>query len=354
MSKGSDEFIPLWGALEGAPHPAEQTQLLGQEQAERGLLDAYRAGRLHHAWLLGGAEGVGKATLAYRMARFLMVNPDPASPQVMDATSLHVDVTHPGARQALRQAHPDIMVLQRIWNKERKVFYTDIRVDDVRRVVGFFNSTAGAGGWRVCIVDTADDLNTASANALLKVLEEPPPRCLFLLLSTAPRRLLPTIRSRCRSLMLEPLQPSAITAILQGMPDISASLEEINEAASQANGSVRRAVLLLEGESLGTQRDLQVILDSLPHLDRKAAWLLAESLNGREAEQAFERFTAQVQDWIHARVTQDSQSSRAELARWARLWEKSQGLFREAQVFNLDKRPLVLLLLSEMAQASRG
>jgi DNA polymerase-3 subunit delta' len=354
MSKISDDMIPLWGGLEGAPHPSAQTELIGHETSEMALLDAYRMGRLHHAWILGGSEGAGKATLAYRMARFLMVNPEPSSPQVRDAMSLAVDCNHPAARQTLRLAHPDIMVLQRVWNKDRKVFYNDIRVEDVRRAVSFFSTTAGAGGWRVCIVDTADDLNMAGANALLKVLEEPPPRCLFLILSTAPRRLLPTIRSRCRTLLLEPLTPAHILRILHNLANVTSGSDEaqITLAASAAEGSVRRAVQMLENNGLDVRGTLLGILDSMPHLDARSAYSLAEAVAGRDGEQAFEQVIAQVQDWIHTQTVQEAQEKHGELARWTALWEKNRMAVREAQIFNLDRRPLILSLLSDLAHNS--
>ena len=356
MSRGAaDEPIPLWGAFDGAPHPSAQTQLIGHDAAEQALLSAYRQGRMHHAWILSGPDGIGKATLAYRMARFLMVNPDPNSASVQCADNLAVDGQHPAARQTMRLAHPDVMVLQRGWNKDRKAFYGEIRVDDVRRAVSFFNTTAGAGGWRVCIIDTADEMNTAATNAVLKVLEEPPPRCLFLLLSSAVRWLLPTIRSRCRLLALEPLSPTDITTVLHSLPDLTGRADEmlIGQAAPAAQGSVRRALDLLDGEGLAAYETLDRIFSSLPHLDMRAAFELAEAVAGRDGEAAFERFAEKVHDWIHARSLQHMVGGGRDVQRWCALWEKSLTQIQEALVYNLDRRPLVLSLLSEMARASR-
>ena len=174
--------------------------LFGHAEAEQALLEAYRCGRIPHAWLIGGESGIGKATLAYRMARFVLAHPDPAVPAVQKATSLAVPADHPVARRVAGQAHSDLLVLERVVNEKTGKLFTVIRVDDVRRSVPFFGSTAGEGGWRVAIVDSVDELNKESENALLKVLEEPPPRALLLLVSHAPGRVLPTIRSRCRAL----------------------------------------------------------------------------------------------------------------------------------------------------------
>jgi DNA polymerase III subunit delta' len=178
------------------PPPRETTALFGHAEAERTLLDAYRGGRIHHAWLIGGPAGIGKATLAYRMARFVLAHADPTAPAVRAASSLAVDPGHPVARRVAVQAQGDLLVLERTAS-DSGTLRTVITVDQVRRTVGFFGSTAGEGGWRVCLVDTADELQYPSAsNALLKVLEEPPLRSLFLLVSPRPGRLLATIRSR--------------------------------------------------------------------------------------------------------------------------------------------------------------
>ena len=182
--------------LGDTPHPRETQVLFGQDEAELALLDNYRSGRMHHAWILGGPEGVGKATLAYRMARFVFANPEPS--RVGEAGSLATPPDQPAARMVASQSHVDLVVLRRLWNEKSKTFFSNIRVDDVRDVVRFFGTTAGAGGWRIAIVDCAEDLATSGANALLKVLEEPPPKALFLIVSHQPARLLPTIRSRCR------------------------------------------------------------------------------------------------------------------------------------------------------------
>jgi DNA polymerase-3 subunit delta' len=194
------------------PHPRETFALLGHAQAECALLDEYRSGRVAHAWLIGGPTGIGKATLAYRMARFVLAHPDPLAPAVRDATTLVVPPGAPAARRVAGRAHPDLLVLEREPDDKGKM-RTVITVDQVRRTVSFFGSTAGEGGWRVCIVDSADELQyPQGSNALLKVLEEPPPRSLFLLVSHAPGRLLPTIRSRCRRLTLRPLDQADVVA----------------------------------------------------------------------------------------------------------------------------------------------
>ena len=195
------------------PHPRETLTLHGHVEAENAFLDAYRGSRMPHAWLIGGPRGIGKATLAYRMARFVFAHPTPPATQntaqnapgvAQNAAGLALSPDHPVVRRVAAQGHPDLLALERVEDEKGKVPMF-IPVDMVRRTIGFFGSTAGEGGWRVCIVDSADELNAAGANALLKILEEPPARSLLLVVSHAPGRLLPTIRSRCRRLMLRPL-----------------------------------------------------------------------------------------------------------------------------------------------------
>src|SRR4026207_1599456 len=200
----------------GAKSPRETTTLFGHAEAEKALLDAYKSGRIAHAWLIGGPPGIGKATLAYRMARFVLAHPDPQSAAVQKSKSLAVEADHPVARRIAAQAQGDLLTVERVINEQTGKLYTVIRVDDVRRTVAFFGSTAGEGGWRVAIVDAVDELQREGANALLKVLEEPPQRSLIMLVSHAPGRELPTIRSRCRRLLLRPLDVDDITLALAG------------------------------------------------------------------------------------------------------------------------------------------
>ena len=186
-------------------HPRETSDLFGHREAESTLLDAYRSGRIPHAWLIGGAQGIGKATLAYRMARFVLAFRNPKASQVQQAPTLRVDPADHVARQITAGAHGGLLVLERGLN-DRGVLRTVITVDETRETISFFGSTAAVEGWRVCIVDTVDELNPNAANALLKILEEPPQQSLFLLVSNAPSRVLPTILSRCRKLLLRPLE----------------------------------------------------------------------------------------------------------------------------------------------------
>jgi DNA polymerase-3 subunit delta' len=339
----------------GAPHPRETFALAGHQAAEAALLEAYRSGRMHHAWLITGPAGIGRATLAYRLARFILAHPDPAAPAVQRAADLAVAPADPAARQVAAQSHPDLMVLRRAWNPDRKTPAAEIRIDDARRVAAFFGATAGAGGWRIAIVDTADDLNTAAANALLKVLEEPPPRALFLLVCEVPRRLPPTIRSRCRLLPLAPLSAGEVEAVLQSS-GLAAGREqaEVARVAAAADGSVRRAAALMEGDALALRAAVADLLARLPALDHAATLTLAERVAGGEGASRFTLMTELVLDWLHTRAAAGAAAGEGRLARWAELWEKTARTAREAEIYNLDRRPLVLAMVAELAAAAQG
>ena len=243
MSPAADE-------PEEAPPPRLTDALYGHADAEAALLAAYRGGRVPHALLLVGPKGIGKATLAYRFARFVLAHPDAAAPEVQAATSLAVDPEHPVARRMAAQAQADLLVIERTAN-EKGNLRQQIAVDDVRRTVAFFGATAGEGGWRVAIVDAVDELNRSGANALLKVLEEPPERALLLLVCHSAARVPATLRSRCRIVTLRPLAPAEVAAALAAAVGRAPSDPQIQAAAAAAEGSVSRALDLPRRGSLG-------------------------------------------------------------------------------------------------------
>jgi DNA polymerase-3 subunit delta' len=331
--------------------PRETFSFFGHEAAEQALLDSYRSGRIAHAWLIGGPAGIGKATLAYRMARFVLAHPDPTGKAVQSAPSLAVGPEEPAGRRIAAQAHPDFFVLQRVPDDKGKL-YTVIRVEDTRRLARFLGSTAGEGGWRVVVVDSADELNASSANALLKALEEPPPQTLFLLVSHSPGRLLPTIRSRCRMLTLRPLAPeqvgqAAATALGRGPGDT-----DIREAAAASEGSVARALALLDGDALKFRQTLGRLLDRLPEVDAMALHAVGDKVNGNDRAD-FEIAVDAVNGWLSRRL-RDQTADSARMARFASAFEQINRSAREAIAFNIDKKPLMFSIFGVLAEAARG
>lgn len=344
MSATEQETDGAW------PLPRETSILVGHEEAERALLEAYRSGRLPHAWLIGGAPGIGKATLAYRMARFVLAHPDPASKAVRSAQSLFVDPANPVARRIAAQAHTDLLTLERTEN-ENGVMRTVITVDQVRRTVSFFGSTAGEGGWRVCVVDTADELNDAGANAILKMLEEPPRRALFLVVSHAPGRLLPTIRSRCRRLDLRPLAEGDVARAAAAAIGREADEPEIRQAAAAADGSVGRALSLLSGPGLALRDQVQKLLATLPAPNPKGLHALGDALWNND--EAYDAFVDTVREWLEARLTIEPLEPRR-LARVAQAWETISRRVSDTDEFNLDRKPLVFAVFGLLADAARA
>ena len=343
VSESNDDAMPL---------PRAASELFGHAEAEQTLLDAYRGGRIPHAWVIGGESGIGKATLAYRMARFVLAYPDPAMPAVQKARSLAVPVDHPTARRIAGQAHSDLLVVERVINEKTGKLFTETRVEDVRRTVPFFGSTAGEGGWRVAIVDPLEDLNRAGENALLKVLEEPPPRALLLLVSHAPGRVLPTIRSRCRTLILRPLAAQDIVRAMAAAMGAGASADEIRTAADVADGSAGRALRLLDGDALELRQQVVGLLDRLPGIDPRALHALGEEIAGTQSE-PLAAFMDAVNAWLSARLQSGPQDG-ARLARVAEVWAVVNSAARDAEAYNLDRKPLVFSVFGQLAEAARA
>jgi DNA polymerase III subunit delta' len=335
----------------GAPHPRATKVLFGHAEAERTLLDAYRSGRIAHAWLIGGPQGIGKATLAYRMARFVLANPDPSAPQVQAAQSLALDDDDPILHRVAARGHSDLLALERVINEETGKLYTVIRVEDVRRSVGFFGSTAGEGGWRVCIVDTADELKYPEAsNALLKILEEPPPRALLLLVANSPSRLLATIRSRCRRLMLRPLATEDVVRAVCAATGRDPEDPDVVEAAAASDGSVARTLTLLDGRALALRRRVLDLLGQLPSPDARELHALGEALGGSEP-QTLEAFMDAVNDWLSGRLAVTAGNT-ARMARVADAWEKVNRAARDADTYNLERKPLVFAVFGMLAEGA--
>src|SRR5579864_7256049 len=336
------------------PHPRENLELFGHHEAEAALLNAYRSGRIAHAWLIGGAQGIGKATLAYRMARFVLTHRNPLAADVQRATTLEVDAHDPVARQIAAGAHGGLLTLERSLN-DKGVLRTVITVDETRETITFFGSTAAVEGWRVCIVDTVDELNPNAANALLKILEEPPQQSLFLLVSHAPARVLPTILSRCRKLSLRPLSEADVISAAAQAAGLSADDPALIEAAEASEGSVARALTLLGGDALKLQQRTAALLSTLPRVDPRELHALGDALGGSDRV-ALAAFIDSIEAWIAERLRApdlDANASLPRLARLAEVWEKIARAARDTQDYNLERKPLVFSVFGMLAEATR-
>jgi DNA polymerase-3 subunit delta' len=340
--------------VDEASPPRLTDRLFGHAGAEAALLAAYRGGRIPHAFMLIGQKGIGKATLAYRIARFVLAHPDPAAPAVQAATSLAVDPGHPVARRVAAQAHGDLLILERTPN-DKGVLRQQIAVEDVRRTVTFFGATAGEGGWRVAIVDAVDELNRAGANALLKVLEEPPQRALLLLVCHSASRVLPTLRSRCSIMPIRPLGQTDVAGALAASVGSPVDDPHVQAAAAAADGSVARALAFLDEDALALRQRTLDELDRLPALNTNTLHALGDALAGTDPR-PLSAFVDTVNGWL-SRWLDRKNSDTGTLARLERLaeaWERINAAARDAETYNLERKPLVFSMFGLLAEATRG
>ncbi len=356
-------------------HPRHSARLCGHEAAEATLRESLAQDRLHHAWLLTGPRGVGKATLAYRFARFLLAHGEgePAAALFDDdapsAARFEMAPDHPVFQRVAAGSEGNLFVLERGLDPRRGSVRGEIVIDDVRALGRFFAHTAAEAGWRIAIVDSADEMNRNAANALLKILEEPPEQGILLLVAHAPGRLLPTIRSRCRHLSLRPVPDAVVQDVLAAhRPDLSD--EERGTLSALAQGAPGRAVRLAAEDGVAVYHSLLGILETMPGLDRLAAHRLASELSGKAAQERYRIFLELLFDLLARMVrsaAMDASGPDARLARlrrrlmgalpldrWVELWEKMGRLKSRADTVHLDRKQVILSLLTEMDRAARG
>lgn len=320
--------------------------VLGHAEAEQALLQAWRSGRMHHAWLLTGPPGIGKAALAHQFARLVLAGPGNTN----------------AARRAVAGTHADLLVIARAMDEKRQRVRHEIVLDDVRPVGAFLHRTAAEGGWRVVIVDGADHLNRNAANALLKLLEEPPSRALILLVCSAPGRLLATLRSRCRILRLAPLDDSAMDALVGRMlPELDS--DRRRKLVEISDGSPGRAVSLAADDGIALSG---LVSDILARHDRGPglwSYETADAVLQREGNFSsfFALLSASISSTIKLAAIKDGvrpetaagDSALAEklltsrpAEAWAEICAQLARLCGETENLNLDKRQAVLTGLS--------
>ena len=358
------------------PPPRENPDLIGHELAERELLDAFNSGRMSHAWLICGPRGIGKATLAFRFTRYVLsqgtigggggglFGGEAALPR---SDNLYIPPDSAIFRRVAAQGHADLMTVERGYSDSaRRKLRAGIVVDDVRKIGPFLSMTPAEGGWRVVVVDGADLMNRSAMNAVLKVLEEPPQQSLLLLTCHNPGRLLPTVRSRCRMMTMNPLAPDAVeTLIGRFAPDIAPS--DAAALAKLSEGSIGRALTLAEEGGLDLYRELMALLDTLPNLDAVRLHEFADRLARAGAENAFRTVTELLQNWLAGIIRAGAGASvDADFAPWSRLtadggldrwlqvWEKVTHLLARSDHANLDRKQVVLTVVLAIESAARG
>jgi DNA polymerase-3 subunit delta' len=362
------------------PHPRQVARLSGQGEAEKALFDAFMSGRMQHAWLLTGPKGIGKATLAYRMARFALHYGTPDAARAAGAHDLSVPEGSPVFHQIAAGSHPNLLTVRRPWDDKAKKLKTVITVDEVRRIGHFFGLTATErGAWRVVIIDSADEMNVSAANALLKALEEPPANGLFLVLSHQPGRLLPTIRSRCRTLRMKPLEEQEIEDLMAaaGLPQADRKRkaagpagEERRQIAQLAEGSAGRALSLAESGGLDLYKDVAALLAALPRLDVAAVHALADKAGRKGADSDYEVMIELITFWLQRLIRagagldagQDivpgEGAAMARLAgpgsldRWVEVWEKIVQSTARGEALNTDRKLVILNAFATLEAAA--
>ena len=341
------------GALEGVPRPQENFSLFGHSGAEQQILDAYKARRMHHAWLLSGMEGIGKATLAFRTARFILANPDQETSA--DLRDLFVPSDNAVALKIAHGTHPNVLHIQRDWDDRAKKFKSTLSVDAIRRIIPFLGTTAGEGEWRFVIIDPADDMNRNAANALLKALEEPPKHTIFFLITSAPGRLPPTIRSRCRTLNCNALSAADLLRIVeQSVPGFN-ERDDREMILKLAGGSARKAIRFAVGAG---HQIYDLLIDALSNPSAENILAVADRVAGAGSS-GLSEFHESLNDYFGRRIRNADEPlpshtpSQLALATWAELWEKAARSGREAQIYNLDVRHVVTAILEAYANAAQ-
>ncbi|HUU25084.1 MAG TPA: DNA polymerase III subunit delta' [Methyloceanibacter sp.] len=334
--------------------PREVDRVLGHDAAAAEFENALQSGRLHHAWLLVGPEGVGKATLAYRFARTVLAQGK------NDEAPQDVPSDHPVFRKVAGLSHPNLLLIRRSWIEKSKRYSQWVGVDEVRRLRAFLGNTAGEAAWRVVIVDRADELNQNAANALLKALEEPPPRTLFLLISSAEGRLPVTIRSRVRVLRASGLDETSLETAVRAALErdgVEAEAKTLQLALGLSQGSVRRALELVSGDGIELYDGILEHMAALPELAGGVLHKQVERLSGAGDGERLELYLALllgvIERFVRLGATGEGGAdrenelakrfvSKGNLAQWADAWEAISEANTEAFALNLDRSLLVL------------
>ena len=365
--------LPASDRIAGVPHPRETETLFGQDAAQVEFLQAFTAGRVHSGWLITGPRGVGKATLAWKIATFLLATPAQQDDGLFGAppppTTLAIDPEHPDARLVQSGSHPGLLVIKRMVNEKTGALQSEITREALNPLKNFFHMSATDGGHRVAIVDAADEMNRNAANAILKELEEPPANTTFLLIAHQPSRLLPTIRSRCRTLRCAALNHADLSAAIE---QAGLNSERTDALTTLSGGSAGDAIRLLSQDGLTLYAELVDLLSGLPNINRPALLKLADSCAGRNAETRFsmaldlldhllsraaraglmgepETQGAPGEARLLARISPDDRAAR----QWAQLQQDLSRRARHGRAVNLDPAALILDMVFAIEQTAQ-
>ena len=356
------------------PSNASNPDLFGHISAENDLLRAFHSDRLHHAWLISGARGVGKATLAFRFARFILANDKARKGLFADTLvsvdcidSLEIPSEHPVFQRVAAGGHADLLVIERSKN-ERGSLRSEIVINDIRKAQHFLHMTAGEGEWRIVIVDSADEMNTNAANALLKLLEEPPPKALLLIISHNPNCLLPTIRSRCQKLRLQPLSiPNIFDWLSINAPNSESA--DFEATCVIAEGSIGRAAQLLKLDGARILTDIIKLLENVPNIDSVDLHAFATRCAQKKDEGIF-NLSSELIRWELSRIIKylsgvnlvnlipgeqllfKKIANISSLENWLEVWENVDDLLSSVDRANLDRKQVILNTFAFVSKAA--
>lgn len=332
--------------LDGAIAPQANTVLYGHDQAQAFLAQSYASGKGHHAILIEGPEGVGKATLAFRFANHVLNHPDFADAPL---TLGDPDPASPVFRQIAGGASHNLLYLARPADPKTGKLKSAITVDEVRKAGKFFSQTSGTGNWRIVVVDTADELNRSAANAILKMLEEPPKRAMFLVLSHAPGKLLPTIRSRCLPLVLRPLGEDDLLRAL-GHLGLSLPGNTASRILELSAGSVAQALKLVNYGGLEIIDAFDAVISAKGPTQRKAMHKLADAVSQKDSDTLYGFFVDHVGEFVSGRARAAAMSGDVNRAYGlSRLHSAISERFTVADAYNLERKQTVLTVLGDLA-----
>ncbi len=333
--------------------PAQNPALIGHEGAIEQIITAFQSGRMPHAWLITGIEGIGKATLAYHIAHYAL-----SQGQNKPA---NLNLLHPVSRLIAAEAHPDLFVVQRPVDEKTGQPKETIAVEDARKIAPFLRMTATHGGWRVAIIDEAHALNRHGQNAILKVIEEPPPKCLILVTATTPGGMLPTIRSRCRFLQLQPLNENAMRAVLARC-GLDLPPDDLDRLIKLSDGSPGFALRMAQTETLALFDDLMELMRAKPALDVARVHTLADKIGRKGESDTFnvlvQLLTNAMRQTVRAQALGQPQRNsitslpiRGSLDNSLQLWDKIRLIFVQARESSLDRKLAFVNAMTEIRRA---
>lgn len=339
--------------------PKDNPYLIGHEKAESFVLEAWRQNNLHHALLISGEKGIGKATFAYRIARFLLQADETKR---NNYKSLEISPESSVFRQINSGSHPDLKVIERGYIKtdRQKIIKaiqsgnymsdeelsdlkksSEIVIDDIREINDFLSKSSANDNWRVVLIDCADEMNRSSSNALLKALEEPPHKTLMMLISHNPAILLPTIRSRCTKIELHPLTDNLVASLLRRYrPELNET--KIKKLCSMAKGSIGKAIQYADNHAEEFYEELKALSDAGNNFH------IAQMLkfcSTAATEDNYELFKELVLKFLLEKAR-----SGKKVDSFAALFDKATATFRETEALNLDKKQAITDIMIGIAR----